>query len=50
MPHGPPCRTVATGGMDYFARVDATGEHLRIAWVDEGEETVLFDGARDGCD
>lgn len=49
-PHGPPCRPVASGGLDYFARVEASVERLRLSFVDEGEALVLFDGVRDGCD
>ena len=52
LPHGAPCRALSFGpsSEDYHAELVATADHLHFAWVDEGEETILFDGARDGCD
>ncbi|HVY85224.1 MAG TPA: hypothetical protein VG943_08825 [Caulobacterales bacterium] len=52
LPHGAPCRALsfAHSSEDYHAEIIASADHLHFAFFDEGEETVLFDGARDGCD
>jgi hypothetical protein len=54
LPHGAPCRIVSDKvlelGNDYRATIAASAERLRIAFVDEGEDHVLFEGARDGCE
>ncbi|MES1159046.1 MAG: hypothetical protein ABUL42_04045 [Terricaulis silvestris] len=52
LPHGAPCRALYFGHAadEYHAELVATADHLHFAFFDAGEETVLFDGARDGCD
>ncbi|MEJ0058918.1 MAG: hypothetical protein WDM79_04715 [Terricaulis sp.] len=52
-PTNPPCRALFFkdgGDVDYRFEIRASAEHLRLTMFDEGQETVLFDGARDGCD
>ncbi|MES1199779.1 MAG: hypothetical protein ABUS48_07350 [Pseudomonadota bacterium] len=52
LPHGAPCRalTFAHSSEDYHAELIATADHLHFGFFDSGEELVLFDGPRDGCD
>lgn len=38
------------GGAEGHAFIDSLGDRLRISVVDARGETILFDGAQDGCD
>lgn len=55
-PHGPPCLKLffgdgrAVGEATDWMEIHATPEHLRFVLMWGGEKSVLFNGARDGCD
>ena len=52
LPHGAPCRALyfSASSEEYHAEIIVNADHLHFAWVDDGQENVLFDGARDGCE